>query len=73
MKVEIVRNSDDNVVGYKLIRESIEELETIERIRDMHFWGTEDNAIKYNGRLSEENTDDTLELRFTKKKYINKD
>lgn len=73
MKVEIVKNSDDVIIGYKLIRETLEEIETIERIRDMHFWGMGEQVIKYNGRLSEENTDDTIELRFTKKKYINSD
>jgi len=73
MKVEIVRNSDNNVIGYKLIRETLEEIETIERIRDMHFWGMGDNVIEYNGRISDKDTDDTLELRFTKKKYISND
>ena len=68
MKIEITRNEQNEVTGYKIIRESTEDLETIERIRDMHFW-RHLGEIKYDGRKADKTTDDTLELRFIGKKY----
>ena len=64
MKVEITRNADNKVVGYKLIKESDADYETIERIRDMYYWGLNDQVIVYNGRSSTPGTDYTCELRF---------
>ena len=69
MKVEITRNADNKVVGYKLIKETDADYETIERIRDMHFWGLDDQVIEYNGRSSTPGTDDTCELRFCTKEH----
>jgi hypothetical protein len=68
MKIEITRNEEKEVIGYKIIRESADELEVIERIRDMYFWGHL-GEMKYDGRSSEKGTDDTVELRFIGAKH----
>lgn len=71
MKLELIRNAENKVVGYKLIRESIEEYEAMERVRDMYFWGHL-GKMKYDGRKSEKGTDDTVELRFVCEDHYNK-
>ena len=68
MKVEIIRNNDNKVVGYKIVRESIDDRETIERIRDMYFWGHL-GKIKYDGRSSEFHSDETSEIRFVSEEH----
>lgn len=69
MKAELIRNSNNKVVGYKLIKETTDDLETFERMRDMHFWGIEDSVITYNGRVSDKQTDETVELKFATKAH----
>jgi hypothetical protein len=68
MRVEIIRNNDNKVVGYKIVRESIDDRETIERIRDMYFWGHL-GKIKYDGRSSEFDSDETTEIRFVSEEH----
>jgi hypothetical protein len=71
MKLELVRNPDDNnrVVGYKMIRESHDDVETFERIRDMYFWSIDEEVLTYDGRVSDKTTDETVELKFATKAY----
>jgi hypothetical protein len=71
MKVEIISNNDNNVVGYKIVRESTDDRETIERIRDMYFWDHL-GEIKYDGRVTEVDSDDTTEIRFIREDHQKK-
>jgi len=60
MKVYLKKNEKNAVIGWCIETESKEELSIIEQIRDMNFWGD----IKYDGRKSEENSDDTKILNW---------
>lgn len=73
MKAELIRNSNNQVVGYKLIKEPTDDLETFERMRDMHFWGVDEEVITYNGRVSDKETDTTVELKFATKAHAKKE
>jgi len=68
MKLELIKNHDNKISGYKIIRETSDELDTIEIIRDMYFWGHL-GKIKYGGRCSEPGTDNTMELKFYTEEY----
>lgn len=68
MKLELRRNEEGVIIGYKIVRESEDELEDIERVRDMHFWGHL-GEIKYDGRKSAPDSDDTVELMFIGKNF----
>ena len=39
MKLELIRDDNNNLSGYKIIRETSDELDTMEIVRDMYFWG----------------------------------
>jgi len=68
MKLELIRDHNNKLSGYKIIRETSDELDTIEIIRDMYFWGHL-GKIKYGGRCSEPGTDNTMELKFYTEEY----
>jgi hypothetical protein len=68
MKLELIRDDNNNLSGYKIIRETEDELEAIEMVRDMYFWGHL-GKLKYGGRCSEPGTDDTMELKFVTEEY----
>jgi hypothetical protein len=68
MKLELIRDDNNNLSGYKIIRETEDELEAIEMVRDMYFWGHL-GKLKYGGRCSKPGTDDTMELKFVTQEY----
>ena len=68
MKIQLTRNADNKIVGYKMIKESEEDADTIEFIRDMYFWSIGDQVLTYDGRNSDER-DNTVELKFVRKWY----
>jgi len=60
MKIELIRipikDSDKKkTVGWNLIAETIEEKLILGSVRNAHFWGDEENEIKYNGYLPDPN------------------
>lgn len=72
MRVELTRNNDNKIVGYKMIVESEDDKDTIAFIRDMYFWGLDEQVITYDGRESD-NKDNTVVLKFVKKWYANQE
>ena len=68
MKLELIRDHNNKLSGYKIIREAFDDLDTIEIIRDMYFWG-HIGKLKYGGRKSEPGTDNTMELSFVTEEY----
>jgi hypothetical protein len=72
MKLELIRDDNNNLSGYKIIRETEDELEAIEMVRDMYFWGHL-GKLKYGGRCSEPGTDNTMELKFVTQEYANQE
>jgi len=55
MKLELIRNNENKVVGWTLEGDSPEEIKKLGYVRDMTFWGFDDTKIVYNGRT---NSDD---------------
>lgn len=55
MKLELIRNETNKVVGWTLEGDSPEEIKKLAHVRDMQFWGYGDTKIEYNGRT---NSDD---------------
>ena len=72
MKLELIRDDNNNLSGYKIIRETSDELDTIEIVRDMYFWGHL-GKLKYGGRKSEPGTDNTMELSFVTQEYADQE
>jgi len=72
MKIELIRDDNNKLSGYKIIRETEDELEAIEMVRDMYFWGHL-GKLKYGGRCSEPRTDNTMELKFVTEEYDNQE
>jgi hypothetical protein len=68
MKLELIKDENNKLSGYKIIRETEDELEAIEMVRDMYFWGYL-GKLTYGGRSSSPGTDDTCELRFITEEY----
>lgn len=68
MKLELIKDENNKLSGYKIIRETEDELEAIEIVRDMYFWGHL-GKLTYGGRSSSPGTDDTCELRFVTEEY----
>ena len=72
MKLELIRDDNNNLSGYKIIRETEDELEAIEMVRVMYFWGHL-GKLKYGGRCSEPGTDNTMELSFVTQEYADQE
>jgi hypothetical protein len=68
MKLELIRDDNNNLSGYKIIRETEDELDIMEIVRDIYFWG-HIGKLKYGGRKSEPGTDNTMELSFVTEEY----
>lgn len=68
MKMELTRDANNKVVGYKLIKEASDDVETFERVRDMYFWALDQEVLVYNGRNSDDD-DNTTELKFATKAH----
>ena len=68
MKIELMRNDANKVVGYKLLREDGDDIATVEQVRDMLFWGMDEDVIDYNGRRTNEKGE-TIELKFATKAH----
>ena len=66
MKLELLRNADNKVVGYKMIKELSDDTAVFEQIRDMYFWNIDDQVLTYDGRTSDEQ-DYTTSLKFVTK------
>ena len=69
MKLELTRNANNKVVGYKLIKESTDDTYAVEYVRDMLFYGLDDAVIAYDGRKTDKKTGDTIELKWATKAH----
>ena len=69
MKLELTRNADNKIVGYKLIKESTDDTNDVEYVRDMIFYGLGDQVIEYNGRVTDKETGETIELKWATKAH----
>jgi|GEM_PF-6001243 len=48
MKIELVK-IDNKTVGYNLVPENEEEMKALGSIREIYFWGSGEEAMRYNG------------------------
>lgn len=71
MKIELRRDADNKVIGYRLLKEETDDTYTIEYVRDLLFFGMDDNVIQYDGRTSNANGE-TIELKWAKRGYVKK-
>jgi hypothetical protein len=69
MKIELTRNNDNKIVGYKLLREDTDDSNVIECVRDMLFYGMDDSVLIYDGRNTDDNSN-TIELRWATKAHV---
>lgn len=69
MKLELIKDVADRIVGYKLIKEETDRTYDVEYVRDMIFYGMEDMALTYDGRTTDKDTGETIELRWVSKRY----
>jgi hypothetical protein len=71
MKVEIIK-VDGKPVGWTITAEKLEDNNTLNSMRDLQFWGLDDTAIKYAGRIDESDSDNVKTLRWIQVKHANK-
>lgn len=64
-----MRNANDKIIGYKLIKEETDDTHTIEYVRDMLFFGMDDYALEYNGRKTNDDNY-TIELKFATRGHV---
>lgn len=69
MKLELIRNAADRIVGYKLVKESTDDSYAVEYVRDMIFYGLDDRVLTYDGRTTDKESGDTIELRWVTKSH----
>ena len=50
MKVEIIKNDNNESIGWTMEGENEKEISKLGIIRDLQFFGFEQTSIKYNGR-----------------------
>jgi hypothetical protein len=57
MKIKLIKNKTETI-GWYLYAETMDEAYKINAIRNMIFFGYDDQVVKYNGRLSHESIGD---------------
>ena len=68
MKLELIRNADNKIVGYKLLKEATDDTFAIEYVRDMIFFGMDEWELTYDGRTTDDNNN-TVELRWATREH----
>lgn len=68
MKIELIHNESNEIVGYKLIKEDTDPTDVVNIVRRLVFTGMDDELIEYFGRKSDDNNN-TTELRFCTKRH----
>ena len=69
MQLELIKDVADRIVGYKLIKEATDRTYDVEYVRDMIFYGLDDMVLTYDGRTTDKDTGETIELRWVSKRY----
>lgn len=60
MKIELIKNSAGKVSGYEMIAENQDDKLTLGSIRQMYFFGSGDDVLKYNGIKTEDSPEGDL-------------
>lgn len=67
MKLELIRNKENRIVGYKLVKEVTDNTHDVEYVRDMIFSAMDEDVLTYDGRTTDKQSGETVELRWVKK------
>ena len=68
MKIELIK-TDGNTIGYNLVSENSDEQYALNTIRNLHYFGIEENAIRYDGYESTPDGNFVNRMTFIQKKY----
>lgn len=68
MKIELIKNDKGQTQGWSIIAENKEDKLTLGTMRNIEFFGMDDNAIEYNGMKSEDGY--AIKLNYATKAYI---
>ena len=71
MKVILNKSKQNKTIGWSLVAENIDDKLTLGSIRNIEFWGSGDDVIKYDGIKSEETKEGTYvtEVKYTLKSH----
>lgn len=67
MQLELIRDEANKIVGYKLIKQETDNTREFEYVRDMIFYGMDEDLLTYDGRTTNKETGLTIELRWVTK------
>lgn len=70
MKVTILRNEKNLPIGWEMESENDQEINTINSIRNMQYFGIDGTAIRYNGRRGGNDTTNAGILSWKQAQYI---
>ncbi|GAB6119638.1 hypothetical protein [Dysgonomonas termitidis] len=68
MKIELVK-IDNKTAGYNLVPENEEEMKALGSIREIYFWGSEEEAMKYDGIHTDTKEKYVTGMMFLQQKY----
>ena len=69
MKLELIKNKENRIVGYKLVKEVTDNTYDVEYVRDMIFSAMDEDVLTYDGRTTDKLSGETIELRWVKEWY----
>ena len=67
MKLELIKNKESKIVGYKLVKEATDNTHDVEYVRDMIFYAMDEDVLTYDGRTVDQESGETVELRWVTK------
>lgn len=71
MKVELIK-VDGKPVGWTITAENEEDNRTLNTMRDLQFWGLDDESVDYAGRIDDSDSDNVKTLLWIQKKHKSK-
>jgi hypothetical protein len=71
MIVELITNEEGHAIGWSMTGDTPEEIKKLGTIRDLQFWGFDDNGVDYAGRTnSDDKNRNPGTLNWKQRKYI---
>lgn len=71
MLIEIIKDQNNNDIGWSITGETHEEKLKVNAIRNLVFFGFDDTRIEYAGRSNSRGTNDAGTLTWKQQKFIN--
>ena len=72
MKIVLVKNDENYVIGYNIIPETKDDKLTLGNVRNLHFYGFDDTHIVYDGMECDNNVEprEVTKLKFIQQKHV---